>query len=100
MENETDQIDNEITRIIAMTKSGQLVWEKVPGTHCHYQTTCRTQPRLIISCCKPDYQAEIEGKQLGARPGQLKALCCEIVEQIRRARQQNSDAVKLLRDIR
>jgi hypothetical protein len=99
MDTDNNQVNAEITRIIDLTKAGQLVWEKVCGSYCYYQTVSETQPRLVISCCRPEYRAEVEGRRLDARPEQLMILCGEIIKQIRQAEQQKDDVVRLLRAI-
>jgi hypothetical protein len=96
---EHDQLTVEIARVAELTKAGTVKWEKVPGKYCTYQTTGETQPRLEVSCCKPECYVEVSGKRVDVSCEDLIVLCAEIIQQIRRSQEQTAEVVSLMRTI-
>jgi hypothetical protein len=76
-----DIIRIEIAKFTEPTKTGKLLWEKVPGFTCTYQT-CNTEPRLIVSCCDHGCSIQIQDQKLEVPCDVLSELCSEITGQI------------------
>jgi hypothetical protein len=100
MSDMSTQIENEVIRIINQTKTGQKAWGIVPGQQCHYQTLSETEPRLVVSCCNPDYRLEINGIRFDVPQSLLMILCGEIIEQHKRSKEQMPNILKLLHEIK
>jgi hypothetical protein len=71
----------EIARASALTKTGELLWEIVPGYTCRYQT-CNTKYPLVVSCCNRSCFIETKDGKQNVPCAELAQLCEEIVHQI------------------
>ena len=95
----TTELNMEIARITALTRVGIVQWEKNPGEYCTYRTCGKTQPRLVVSCCKPECYVEHENERVTVSCSDLTELCNAIVEQIKWSAKLTAKAVTLLRKI-
>ena len=94
------ELNIEIARITELTKAGIVLWERVPGLHCTYQTIDETNPRLEISCCAPKCYVEYENERVAVSCDDLSTLCNAVIEQIKWSSALTAKAVTLLRKIK